>query len=139
MNSELHRPAPSRPELTIVVPLHNEEGNIEPLHLALTQALERVGRTAELVLVDDGSTDDTAARLSALADVDPRVVVVTLRRNFGQTGALAAGFDHARGDIVVTMDGDMQHDPADLPRLLSRLDEGYDIVSGWRRERADLR
>jgi glycosyltransferase involved in cell wall biosynthesis len=125
-------------ELSIVVPLHNEEGNVRPLCEALSAALEGVGRSAEMVFVDDGSTDGTSKRLEEVRAEDPRVVVVTLRRNFGQTGALSAGFDHARGEVVVTMDGDLQHDPADLPRLLARLDEGYDIVSGWRKERADV-
>jgi glycosyltransferase involved in cell wall biosynthesis len=100
-------------------------------------ALEGLGRTYEVIVVDDGSRDDTYARLVAIATRDPRLKLVKLRRNYGQTAALAAGFDHARGDVIVPMDGDLQNDPADIGLLLDKIDEGYDVVSGWREKRQD--
>jgi glycosyltransferase involved in cell wall biosynthesis len=123
--------------LSVVIPVYNEEENVAGLAGALRTALEAMGRPWEVVLVDDGSTDDTARRLDAEAEHDGRFVVVHLRRNFGQAAAMAAGFDHARGEVVVAMDADLQNDPADIPRLLEKLDEGYDVVSGWRRRRKD--
>jgi glycosyltransferase involved in cell wall biosynthesis len=128
----------SRPEISVVVPLYNEAENLEDLHRQMTAALESTGRTFELVLVDDGSTDRTRERLLALEEADPRLRVVLLRRNFGQTAAFSAGFDRAEGDIVVTSDGDLQNDPADIPALLATLEaEDLDMVCGWRRERKD--
>jgi glycosyltransferase involved in cell wall biosynthesis len=125
------------PELSVIIPMFDEEENVEPLYRDVVAALEQLGRTWEIVVVDDGSRDATFARLAALAADDPRLKLVQLRRNYGQTAAMAAGFDHARGEIVVPMDGDLQNDPADIGRLLEKLDEGYDVVSGWRRERKD--
>jgi glycosyltransferase involved in cell wall biosynthesis len=126
------------PDVSIVVPLYNEVDNVEELHRQLTAALDPLGRTFELVLVDDGSTDGTRERLLALEARDPRVRPVLLRRNFGQTAAFSAGFDRSRGDVVVTSDGDLQNDPADIPALLARLEEDdLDMVCGWRRERKD--
>jgi glycosyltransferase involved in cell wall biosynthesis len=125
------------PELSVVVPVYNEEDNVEPLVEALARALAEVGRTNEIVVVDDGSRDNTYDRLTRLATPDDRLKLVRLRRNYGQTAALAAGFDHARGEVIVPIDGDLQNDPADIARLLEKLDEGYDLVSGWRRERRD--
>lgn len=125
------------PELSVVIPMHDEEDNVEPLYAALHDSLERLGRTYEIVVVDDGSRDETYARLAGLAAEDPHLKLVQLRRNYGQTAAMAAGFDHARGEIVVPMDGDLQNDPADIGALLEKIDEGYDVVSGWRRERQD--
>jgi glycosyltransferase involved in cell wall biosynthesis len=126
------------PDVSIVVPLYNEVDNVEELHRQLTAALDPLGRTFELVLVDDGSTDGTRERLLALEARDPRVRPVLLRRNFGQTAAFSAGFDRSRGDVVVTSDGDLQNDPADIPALLARLEEDdLDMVCGWRRERRD--
>ena len=125
------------PELSIVVPMHDEEDNVEPLHKALVTALDTLGRTYEVIVVDDGSDDDTYPRLTRLAVAEPRLKLVKLRRNYGQTAAMAAGFDHARGDVIVPMDGDLQNDPADIGRLLEKIDEGYDVVSGWRRDRQD--
>jgi glycosyltransferase involved in cell wall biosynthesis len=127
-----------RPDVSIVVPLYNEVDNVEDLHRQLTAALEASGRSFELVLVDDGSTDGTRERLLALEARDPRVRPVLLRRNFGQTAAFSAGFDRSRGELVVTSDGDLQNDPADIPGLLERLEEDdLDMVCGWRRERKD--
>jgi len=122
---------------SIVVPLHNEEENVTALYARLKQVMEQVGGSFELVLVDDGSTDRTHHLLNEIAAVDSRVLVVKLRRNFGQTSALAAGFNHASGEFVLAMDGDLQHDPNDIPHFLRKLDEGYDLVSGWRKERID--
>ena len=126
-----------RPEISVVVPLFDEVENVADLHRELTFALESMGRPYEILLVDDGSRDGTLERLMELESRDRRVRVLRLRRNFGQTAAFSAGFDHARGSIVVTSDGDLQNDPADIPALVARLEEGYDMVCGWRRERRD--
>lgn len=122
---------------SIVVPLHNEEENVTDLYARLKQVMESSGESFEMVLVDDGSTDGTFALLREIAAIDSRVTVVKLRRNFGQTAGLAAGFDHARGEYIIAMDGDLQHDPADIPIFLEKVAEGYDIVSGWRKNRID--
>ncbi|MBI3392168.1 MAG: glycosyltransferase family 2 protein, partial [Nitrospirae bacterium] len=123
--------------LSVVVPFYNERENaggaIDEVHAALGST----GIRYEIVAVDDGSRDGTGELLRDRQKGDPRLVVVRLRKNFGQTAALSAGFDHAAGDVIVTMDGDRQNDPADIPRLLAKLDEGYDIVSGWRVHRKD--
>jgi glycosyltransferase involved in cell wall biosynthesis len=122
---------------SIVVPFHNEEENVTELYDRLKVVMEGAGEPFELVFVDDGSRDNTFWLLQQIAAVDRRVVVVKLRRNFGQTSALAAGFDHAEGEYVIAMDGDLQHDPQDIPVFLRKLREGYDIVSGWRKQRID--
>lgn len=122
---------------SIVVPLHNEEENVTDLYARLKQVMESSGETFEMVLVDDGSNDGTFPLLREIAAVDSRVTVVKLRRNFGQTAGLAAGFDHARGEYIIAMDGDLQHDPSDIPIFLEKVAEGYDIVSGWRKNRID--
>ena len=122
---------------SIVVPFHNEEENVTALYARLKQVMEQVGDSFELVLVDDGSSDRTYRLLEEIAAVDSRVLVVKLRRNFGQTSALAAGFDHASGEFILAMDGDLQHDPNDIPAFLEKLEEGYDVVSGWRKDRID--
>ena len=122
---------------SIVVPLHNEQENVTELYDRLKAVMETTGEGFELVLVDDGSRDSTFTLLREIAAVDSRVTVVKLRRNFGQTSALAAGFDHSRGEYVIAMDGDLQHDPADIPVFLEKIAEGYDIVSGWRKRRID--
>jgi glycosyltransferase involved in cell wall biosynthesis len=127
----------AHPEVSVVVPLLNEILNLEDLHRQLSEALRATGRSYEIVLVDDGSTDGTREALLKLEDADPSVRAVLLRRNFGQTAAFSAGFDRARGDVVVTSDGDLQNDPADIPVLLAKIDEGYDLVCGWRRLRRD--
>lgn len=122
--------------VSIVVPLYNEEENVDILHERLREALDKIGSEYEILYVDDGSTDTTLSRLEAIQLKDKRVVVLSLRRNFGQTAAFAAGFDFARGDIVVTMDGDLQNDPRDIPRMLELIKD-YDLVSGWRKKRKD--
>ncbi len=125
------------PKYSIVVPLHNEQENITDLYDRLKAVMEANGESFEIVLVDDGSDDGTFNLLREIAAVDSRVTVVKLRRNFGQTAGLAAGFDHARGEYIIAMDGDLQHDPADIPIFLEKIAEGYDIVSGWRKQRID--
>ena len=125
------------PQLSVVVPLLNEVQNIVFLHDALTRALADYGRTYELIFVDDGSSDGTRDALRRLAAADPHLRAFLFRRNFGQTAAMAQGFAAARGAHVVSMDGDLQNDPADIPRLLDRLEQGYDVVCGWRRNRKD--
>ncbi len=123
--------------LSIVIPIHNEEPSILPLYDRLTEVLEKLHEPYEIVFVDDASTDRSFALLANLVETDPRLKVVRLRRNFGQTAALSAGFHEAKGEVVVSMDGDLQHDPDDLPALLEKIDEGYDIASGWRKDRVD--
>ena len=124
-------------DISIVVPIYNEEENIPALHEGVTAALAGSGLEYELILVDDGSSDGSFQLLKTVAGNDPRVKVVRFRRNFGQTAAMAAGFDAAAGRVVVPMDGDLQNDPLDIPRLLAKIDEGYDVVSGWRKDRQD--
>jgi glycosyltransferase involved in cell wall biosynthesis len=125
------------PKYSIVVPLHNEQENVTDLYDRLKMVMEAGGESFEIVLVDDGSRDRTFNLLREIAGVDSRVTVVKLRRNFGQTSALAAGFDNSRGEYIIAMDGDLQHDPADIPLFLEKIAEGYDIVSGWRKVRID--
>jgi glycosyltransferase involved in cell wall biosynthesis len=120
--------------LSVVIPLFNEESNVADLY---QQLCGQLGSDAEIVFVDDGSTDGTFKCLTEVASADSRVRIVRFRRNFGQTAALSAGIDRSRGDIIVPMDGDLQNDPSDIPRLLDKLDEGYDVVSGWRMDRKD--
>lgn len=127
---------PDRPTLSIVIPIFNEEDNVSILADEIRQALDPHGILYEVIAVDDGSTDRSWERLEAVRAADPRWVLVGLRRNFGQTAALSAGFDHARGEVIVPLDGDLQNDPADIPRLLA-LAKDYDIVSGWRKNRQD--
>lgn len=125
------------PDLSVVIPLYDEEPNVAQLHRELTAALGAWGRPYEILFIDDGSTDGTFPVLKELQAGDPRVRVVALRRNFGQTAAFAAGFAHARGRMVATSDGDLQNDPRDLPMMVARLEDGHDIVCGWRRKRRD--
>ncbi len=125
------------PEVSVFLPVFNEEENIPLLNSRLIQALETTRRTYEVIYIDDGSTDRSLDRLREIAARDHRVRVISLRRNYGQTAAMSAGIDHAQGLILVPMDADLQNDPADIARLLDKLDEGYDLVSGWRRERKD--
>lgn len=125
------------PQVSIVIPFYNEEGNVEEMHRRVKAVMENAGRAYELIYVDDGSCDRTYALLKAIYDGDPLVRVIKLRRNFGQTAGLQAGFDHARGEVIVSMDGDLQHAPEEIPQFLAKIDEGYDIVSGWRVDRKD--
>lgn len=123
-------------DLSVVIPVFDERENIIPLHEALSEALQ--GRDYELVFVDDGSTDGSLEELKSIASIDQRhTIVVELRRNFGQTAAIAAGIDHSRGEVIITIDADLQNDPADIPLLMEKIEEGYDVVSGWRKDRQD--
>jgi glycosyltransferase involved in cell wall biosynthesis len=124
-------------DLSIIIPTYDEEDNVEPLYQALMATVPGLERSFEIIFVDDGSRDQTFARLTALAAQDSRVRVIKLRRNCGQAPAMAAGIDHARGRVLVTMDADLQNDPADIGGLLAKLEEGYDLVVGWRHERQD--
>lgn len=123
--------------LSIVIPIHNEEHSILPLYDRLTAVLVGLRRPYEILFIDDASTDRSFELLANLVQTDPKLKVVRLRRNFGQTAALSAGFHEARGKVVIAMDGDLQHAPEDIPALLAKIDEGYDIASGWRKERID--
>ena len=129
----------TRPELgiSVVIPVYNEEGNIDRLYQELTVALENVGRDYEVVAINDGSSDRTYDMLNDVQAKDARWQIIHFRRNFGQTAAIAAGFDAARGEIVITIDADLQNDPRDIQSILDKFDEGYDIVSGWRQDRKE--
>jgi len=134
---EIHQSSsPSTPELSVVAPLFNESQNVQPLVDWILQALESFEAPFEIILVDDGSRDDTWEQIRSAAE-DSRIVGLRLGRNVGQTAAMMAGFDHARGRVVVSLDGDLQNDPRDIPALIAKLDEGYDLVCGWRRQRQD--
>src|SRR5215467_1849095 len=122
---------------SIVIPLFNEQENIRPLYTGILAAMKELTGNYEIVFVDDGSRDETFKILSTICDENPNVVAIRLRKNFGQTAGLQAGFDHARGEIVISMDGDLQHDPAEIPAFIAKMSEGYDIVSGWRLQRQD--
>jgi len=125
------------PWLSVVIPVRDEEENILPLADKLIQVLELLGRPFEVIWVDDGSTDKSFDRIESLTERDERIKSIRFRRPFGQTAALAAGFEAAKGEVIVPMDGDGQNDPGDIPRLLKKLDEGYDVVTGWRKNRKD--
>ncbi len=124
-------------QVSIIVPLYNEHENVELCYRALTEVMEKTAWKYEIVMVDDGSTDGTTQRLAEIADRDPRVKVIEFRRNFGQTAAMRAGLDYAEGECIVTLDGDLQNEPADIPMMIEKLNEGYDLVHGWRKERQD--
>src|SRR3954454_19798231 len=123
--------------ISVVIPIHNEEPAILPLYDRLTRVMEALNKQYEILFVDDASTDRSFELLENLVETDGRLKVLRLRRNFGQTPALAAGFDEAQGEVIISLDGDLQHDPEDIPALLSKIEEGYDIASGWRKQRLD--
>ncbi|HEY0049772.1 MAG TPA: glycosyltransferase family 2 protein [Pyrinomonadaceae bacterium] len=125
------------PELSLFLPVLNEEENLRPMHAKIREALLSLGKTAEVIYVDDGSTDKSLQILREIAEQDEKVRVISLRRNYGQTAAMSAGIDAAKGEILIPMDADLQNDPKDIARLLEKLDEGYDVVSGWRKNRQD--
>ncbi len=125
------------PELSLFLPVLNEEPNLRPMHAKISEALNALGKTAEVIYVDDGSTDESLEILREIAAQDSRVRVISLRRNYGQTAAMSAGIDAAKGEILIPMDADLQNDPKDIARLLEKLNEGYDVVSGWRKNRKD--
>src|SRR5271163_3754283 len=123
--------------LSIVIPIHNEEPSILPLYDRLTAVLERMRKPYEIIFVDDASTVRSFELLANLVETDARLKVIRLRRNFGQTAALSAGFHESKGEVIIAMDGDLQHAPEDIPALLRKIDEGFDIASGWRKDRVD--
>ncbi len=123
--------------ISVIIPVYNEEANLQPLYDQVSGILRSLGRPWELILVDDGSTDRSRTRMNELADKDELVKVVFLRRNFGQTAAMMAGLDFSRGEIIISMDGDLQNDARDIPKLVEKLEEGFDVVSGWRKFRKD--
>ena len=129
--------ATDTPHVSVIVLVYNEVDSVEPLHRELTGVLEALGTSFEVLYIDDGSRDGSTDKLGQLASRDARVRVVSFRRNFGQTAAVQAGIDYSRGDVLVFLDGDLQNDPHDIPHLLEKIDEGYDVVSGWRRDRRD--
>ena len=124
-------------DVSVVVPVYNEEDSIPEMYGQLTEVLSQLGRTYEILVIDDGSADRSYELLKELHEKDKHVRVIRFRRNFGQTAAFSAGFTHARGDVIITIDADLQNDPADIPKLLAKIDEGYDVVSGWRIDRKD--
>jgi len=128
---------PDKIDVSIVLPVKNEEESLRELHSKLTDVLNKLGCEYEIIAIDDGSTDSSFNVLKELSQSDPRLKAIKFRRNFGQTAALSAGFHHAKGDVIITMDSDLQNDPADIPRLLDKINEGYDVVSGWRADRKD--
>jgi glycosyltransferase involved in cell wall biosynthesis len=129
--------ADATPELSLFLPVLNEEENLRPMHAKIQEALKSLGKTAEVIYVDDGSTDKSLQILREIAALDETVRVISLRRNYGQTAAMSAGIDAAKGEILIPMDADLQNDPKDIERLLEKLNEGYDVVSGWRKNRQD--
>lgn len=137
VNQSAYAPRLEQPEISVFLPVYNEEPNLRPLHAKLDEALTVLGRSAEIIYVDDGSSDGSLKILRELAELDDRVRVVAFKRNYGQTAAMAAGIDAAQGRVLIPMDADLQNDPADIVRLLDKLDEGYDVVSGWRKNRQD--
>ncbi|MBD3183033.1 glycosyltransferase [Candidatus Poribacteria bacterium] len=124
-------------EVSIVLPIYNEEKNIKELHSRITKVMQELGREYEIIAVDDGSSDSSFDVLRELHQKDSRLIAIKFRRNFGQTAAMSAGFNHAKGNIIISMDSDLQNDPVDIPRLIDKLEEGYDLVSGWRADRKD--
>jgi glycosyltransferase involved in cell wall biosynthesis len=123
--------------ISITIPIYNEHGAIEALFAKIKEVMDRLGRPYEVIFVNDGSTDGSATVLNALAERNPEAKIVHFRRNFGQTAAMMAGFDHASGEVIIPMDGDYQNDPEDIPKMLAKLEEGFDVCSGWRRDRQD--
>ena len=130
-------PPEKKVDISIVIPVYNEEESMEHLYKNLSSVLEKLNRTYEVILVDDGSRDGSFGKLKVIHEKNTNFKIIRFRRNFGQTQAMRAGFDHARGDIIITLDADLQNDPADIPLILKKMDEDYDIVSGWRKDRKD--
>jgi len=133
----IHGQIEEAPQISVVIPLHNEASTLRELYDRVRAAVDEIGYSWELILVNDGSTDDTPGILDSLFAMDPRITVVHLRKNYGQTAALMAGFNHSRGELIVSLDGDLQHAPEEIPKFISKIEEGYDMVSGWRTARSD--
>jgi len=126
-----------RKDISVVIPVFNEEENIKLLYPKLKHVLDNLGKNYEIIFIDDGSTDKTSALLRRVCEKDRKIKVVVFRRNFGQTAAISAGFDYAKGEVIITLDADLQNDPEDIPQLISKIEKGFDVVSGWRAERKD--
>jgi glycosyltransferase involved in cell wall biosynthesis len=124
-------------DISVIIPVYNEESNIQKVCQEVHDTLDRLSKSYEIIIVNDGSTDGTPRILDVMAETDPKIRVLHFRRNFGQTAAIVAGIDHSRGAVIVTMDGDLQNDPRDIPRLLEKIEEDFDVCSGWRRDRKD--
>jgi len=124
-------------KISVVIPIYNEEENVTLLYDELTEVMKSMACSYEILFVDDGSTDSTLSILQSMQAEDQRIVVVKFRRNFGQTAAMSAGFDYSSGDVIITMDGDLQNDPRDIPRFIQKIEEGFDVVTGWRHDRKD--
>lgn len=137
MDQPNRTPTPETPKVSVIVPVFNEAESVDRLHEEICDALGKSAISFEVLYVDDGSSDESGRRLDHLANADPRVTVIHFRRNYGQTAAMTAGIDHARGEIIVPIDADLQNDPADIPALVSKLEQGFDVVSGWRKDRQD--
>jgi glycosyltransferase involved in cell wall biosynthesis len=124
-------------QISVVIPVYNEQESLEKLHKELALVLSKIGKTYEIIFVDDGSTDASLEVLKTIRKKNKKVRIISFRKNFGQTAALSAGFDYAQGETIITLDADLQNDPRDIPKLLKKIDEGYDVVSGWRKERKE--
>ena len=124
-------------KISVVIPIYNEEENVTLLYEELTEVMKSMACSYEILFVDDGSTDSTLSILQSIQAADQRIVVVKFRRNFGQTAAMSAGFDYSSGDVIITMDGDLQNDPRDIPRFIQKIEDGFDVVTGWRHDRKD--
>lgn len=136
-NTKIERNKDKTLDLSVVIPIYNEAKNVEILYEKLEEVLSKLDKSYEVLLVDDGSTDGTIDKLAEIRKRNPKYKVIQFRRNYGQTAAISAGFDYATGDVIVTIDADLQNDPKDIPRILKKMEEGYDVVSGWRKERKD--
>ncbi|MGB3345694.1 MAG: glycosyltransferase family 2 protein [Candidatus Humimicrobiia bacterium] len=136
-NTKIERNKDKTLDLSVVIPIYNEAKNVENLYEKLEEVLSKLDKSYEVLLVDDGSTDGTIDKLAEIRKRNPKYKVIQFRRNYGQTAAISAGFDYATGDVIVTIDADLQNDPKDIPRILKKMEEGYDVVSGWRKERKD--
>jgi glycosyltransferase involved in cell wall biosynthesis len=134
----MHLTPSFKPELTIFIPVYDEEGNIDELYASLTKVLNKINKSFEVIFVDDGSRDGSLQKLIKISQAEPRVKIIRFKKNFGQTAALRAAVEHSQGKLFIPMDSDLQNDPADIPKLLQKIDEGYDVVSGWRKNRKDL-
>lgn len=136
-NTKIERNKDKTLDLSVVIPIYNEADNVERLYKSLEEVLSKLDKSYEVLLIDDGSTDGTADKLISIHKRNPKYKVIQFRRNYGQTAAISAGFDYSAGNVIVTIDADLQNDPKDIPKILEKMEEGYDVVSGWRKDRKD--
>lgn len=136
-NTKIERSKDKTLDLSVVVPIYNEADNVERLYKSLEEVLSKLDKNYEVLLIDDGSTDGTTDKLAEIHERNPKYKVIQFRRNYGQTAAMSAGFDYSAGNVIVTIDADLQNDPKDIPKILEKMEEGYDVVSGWRKDRKD--